>query len=402
LLILETKKTAVKIKLLLILLLLCNIFTASSQIDISLYEQFNGKYDFTIVGNTLNTGENNIIQQCTILTSSSEDLNLAPGDIIHKAYIYWAGSGTGDFDIKINGTVITAERTFAVENTTIINGVSMTLPYFGAFADITTLVQTTGEGNYTISDFDLTSLINPVTPPPYCINATNFGGWSIVVVYENDDLPLNQLNLYDGMQFVPEEINIILPSLNVIDNEGAKIGFLAWEGDSNLSIEESLSINGVILSNALNPATNAFNGTNSVTGESTLYNMDMDIYDIQNMIEIGDETAEINLHSGRDFVMVNAIITKLNSQLPDATITADNIVVECNSQVIEVDYTVHNINSTDVLPAGTSIAIYLDGDLIATAVTQTELPIGGSETGTLTLTQPASDKGAFLLIFIVE
>lgn len=387
--------------------MLCSVFTANSQIDINLYEQFNGKYDFTFVGNTLNTVENGIGTPCTLLTSSSESLNLNPDDVILKAYIYWAGSGTGDLEIKLetsptNAMTVNAERTFPVQNTTVINGVPTTLSYFGAFADITSFVQAAGNALYTVSDFDLTSIINPTNPQFYCTNATNFGGWSILIIYENDDLPLNQLNLYDGMQFVPSEINITLPSLNVIDNEGAKIGFLAWEGDSGIANNESLSINNIVLSNALNPSNNAFNGTNSVTGTNTLYNMDLDIYDIQNMIEIGDETAEIRLTSNQDFVMVNAIITKLNSQLPDATITAENIVVECNSQVIEVDYTVYNINSTDVLPAGTTVAVYLNGDIIATTVTQTELPIGGSESGTLTITLPASVTGAFQLMFIVD
>src|SRR5690606_35938471 len=143
----------------------------------------------------------------------------------------------------------------------------------------------------------------------------------IFVVYENDNLPLNQLNLYDGLQLVPNSIDIELPSLNVIDNIGAKIGFIAWEGDENIANNEVLSINGNILGNPpLNPSNNAFNGTNSVTGATDMYNMDLDIYDIQNLIEIGDESADISLESGQDFVMVNAIITKLNSQLPDATI----------------------------------------------------------------------------------
>jgi hypothetical protein len=69
----------------------------------------------------------------------------------------------------------------------------------------------------------------------------------------------------------------------------------------------------------LNPVDNAFNGTNSFTGSTSLYNMDLDVYTIQNNINIGDTSAQIQLTSGQDFVMINAIVTKLNSQLPDAT-----------------------------------------------------------------------------------
>jgi hypothetical protein len=74
-------------------------------------------------------------------------------------------------------------------------------------------------------------------------NATNFGGWAIIVVYKNANLPLNQLTVYDGLH-VPDEINITLNSLNVIDNKDARIGFVAWEGDRFISVNETLRING--------------------------------------------------------------------------------------------------------------------------------------------------------------
>ena len=93
---------------------------------------------------------------------------------------------------------------------------------------------------------------------------------------------MNQINIYDGLEAVPDAITIELDNLNVLDVEGAKIGFIAWEGDLSLSINESLRMNGYLLSNPpLNPATNAFNGTNSFTGNSGMHNMDIDVYDIQ-------------------------------------------------------------------------------------------------------------------------
>ncbi|AWH86735.1 hypothetical protein HYN59_17190 [Flavobacterium album] len=364
--------------------------------DISLYQQFNGRYDFTFVGNTLNPAENNPTPTCTINTSSSASLNLSAGDNIIGAYLYWAGSGTGDFDVQLNGQPITASRQFPL-NALNIDG--NTRPYFSAFADVTAQVQATGNGNYTLSDLDLTAV---VADPLYCGNKTNFGGWAIIVFYSNTNLPLNQLNLYDGMQYVPNSINITLPSLNVIDNVGAKIGFLAWEGDSSLAVDETLTINGNVLSNALNPANNAFNGTNSITGSTALYNMDLDVYDIQNNIAIGDESAEIALHSGQDFVMINAIVTKLNSQLPDATVTIDDVAVACYSRVVNIDYTVYNVNSTDVLPAGTTVGIYINGDLVATTQTTVELPIGGSESGSINITIPAGAPNDFELMLVVD
>lgn len=385
-----------KIKVLAALLLLSAASVFSQQLPIQLYKQFNGRYDFTFAGNTLNPSENNLTPTCTILTSSSAMLSLNSDDTVAAAYLYWAGSGPGDFEVILNGQAITAERTFPVQAQ---NTDSQTRSYFSAFADITALVQATGNGQYTFSGLDIASYIQSNL---YCGIKTNFGGWAIAIVYENPNLPLNQLNVYDGLQFVPTFISITLPSLNVIDNVGAKIGFIAWEGDANLGNQESLNINGNALSNALNPPGNAFNGTNSVTGTSDLYNMDLDIYDIENNIQIGDETAEITLQSLQDFVMVSTIITKLNSQLPDATVKVDNIGQACNSDIVTIDYTVYNINSTDTLPANTPVSVYVNGDFIDYFKTVADIPIGGNESGSFTITLPPGTAPDFELMLIAD
>lgn len=386
-----------KVKLLLLYVLLHTTLAVTGQVPIAIYEQFNGRYDFTFVGNTLNSHANGLSTPCTIMTSSSEVLSLQPDDTILAAYLYWAGSGTGDFDIKLNGTDISAERMFPAVN--VSQGVSR--QYFSAFANVTAQVQATGNGTYTVTDFDLTNIISP-TQNLYCQNGTNFGGWAIFVVYENQGLPLNQLNLYDGLEFVPTIINVTLPALNVVDNVGAKIGFIAWEGEENIAVNERLKINGNTLSNALNPFDNAFNNTNSITGSTVLYNMDLDVYDIQNYIQIGDESAQVSLESGQDFVLVNAIITKLNSQLPDATITVGDITGTCNSRTIQVPYTIYNVNSTDVLPAGVPVTVYVNGDFLTTFMTGGAIPIGGSQNGTVTLTIPNNVPVDFELIFAVD
>lgn len=381
-----------KLKLqLLAAMLLCALYATGQ--NIALYEQFNGRYDFTFVGNTLNPSENNVTAACNIFTSSSASLALTSGDVIERAYLYWAGSGTGEGNMSIflNGQPVTAQRDFPLIAQ--LNNTPATA-YFSAFANVTSIVQATGNGNYTVSGLDLTQIVNT---PAYCDRKTNFGGWAIVVFYRNENLPLNQINLYDGLQYVPNAINITLSSINVIDSDGAKIGFLAWEGDKNLDDGESLTFNGYTLSNALNPPTNAFNGTNSVTGDDTLYNMDLDVYEIQDYISPGDEVAQIALTSEADFVMINTIITKLNSQLPDATVAVNNVAQQCFSDAITIDYTVFNVNSTAALPAGTAVSVYVQGVFIMHFVTQNTLPIGGSESGSLTITLPANTPDVFTL-----
>ena len=90
------------------------LFTSNMQgQDVSLYQQFNGRYDFTFLGNTMNSEENTFQPTPTILTTSSATLNLQSDDVVEKAFLYWAGCGTGDFDVKLNGVDIVAERTFS-------------------------------------------------------------------------------------------------------------------------------------------------------------------------------------------------------------------------------------------------------------------------------------------------
>ncbi len=382
------------------IVLFCLIYKSNGQ-NVSLYNQFNGRYDFTFIGNTLNVQPNGANDPCDLLDSSVATLNLNSNDIIESAYLYWAGSGTGDFNVKLNGIDITSQRNFSAIQSSNGN------PFFSAFADVTTQLQTTGNGTYTFSDLDVTPFLNPFT---YCNNGTNFAGWAIVVVFRNTTLPLNQLNIYDGLEAlstpvvnVQDQIIINLGNLNVLDNSGAKLGFVAWEGDATIANQESLLINGNVIDNPpLNPGNNAFNGTNSITGSSDLFNMDLDIYDIQNYINIGNTSVEVKMTTAQDFVLINTIVSKLNSQLPDATVTINSIEQECDSRIIRVNYTVSNLNATNVLPAGTPIAIYIEG--VFTAFDETTLPIGIGESFNFQtiITIPASVPIDFSLVIVVD
>ena len=86
--------------------------------DVTLFEQYNGRYDFTAIGNTLNPSDN----PCTILTERSADLTTLTGDQdVVAAGLYWAGIGgtplntyPGDYRVTLNGVEINAQRTFLI------------------------------------------------------------------------------------------------------------------------------------------------------------------------------------------------------------------------------------------------------------------------------------------------
>lgn len=377
--------------IILILVLFCSL-TLEAQ-EITQYDVFAGRYDYTAFGNTMNLVENGTGAPCEILTSSSATLTLEADQTVRAAYLYWAGSGTGDFEVTLNNSTLVAQRTFADE-------IDADRPFFAAFADITAIIEELGAIEYTLSNLDVSDVI-----PTYCASGTNFAGWAITVIYEDSDLPLNQVNVFDGLESVSATQNdlvITLENLNVLDNNNAKIGFIAWEGDEGLAIDETLSINGNILSNPpLNPANNQFNGTNSFTNEDMLFNMDIDFYGIENNIEVGDTQAVIQLTSGQDFVMINNIITVLNSQLPDGIVAIDDIETSCNSRSLTIDYTITN-QGTEVLPVGTPIAFYADAVFTGASVTEITLAPGATSLQTSMITIDDTVLDNFELVIIID
>jgi gliding motility-associated-like protein len=357
----------------LIFCLIISITKFISAQNVTLYEQHNGRFDYTAIGNTLNIIENGAYFECSILTSSDANLFIESNQIVRAAYLYWAGSGEGDFDIKLNDNDISPIRTFSYNLDT-------NRQFFSAFSDVTEIVQDHGNGTYILSELD-----NIDISENYCSTGTNFAGWSIIV------------------EAVPNEISITLDNLNVLDVEGAKIGFIAWEGDVSLAVEESLNINGYVLSNPpLNPSSNAFNGTNSFTGESNMHNMDIDVYDIQNTINVGDTYATIQLTSGQDLVMVNCIITVLNSQLADATIKINEAETNCFSRKIILNYSVFNSNSTDLLPAETPISFYINDILVAQTLTDQQLDIDESLSSSIEIEIDADVPEQFEILAVVD
>jgi hypothetical protein len=80
--------------------------------EVTLFQQFNGRFDYLSFGNTLNIGENGGTTDCTILSESSADFQLQTGQQVVAAYLYWAGSGDKDLEVSLNGNPVIAEREF--------------------------------------------------------------------------------------------------------------------------------------------------------------------------------------------------------------------------------------------------------------------------------------------------
>ncbi len=365
-----------------------------TDIPLELRAQFNGQYDYKIIGNTHNQFDNwqTPPPPCEMLAQSSAELSLEPNQEVVAAYLYWSGIGDGLFDpeIQLNGQSLFADEI------NVVNPQQFSLDfYFGSFKNITNLIDQQGNGLYNFSGLDLNFIIGN-----YCSTAVYYAGWSILVIYKDTTLPTQQVNIYDGLASVygfenNSTTTIYITNLNVVDTQNSRMGFLAWNGSPNLFFNESISFNGNLLSNPpLNPADNPFNGTNSYTGAGDLYNMDLDVFDISNFIAVGDTDATLTFTSAADRFIQN-VVTVTRSELPDATVQLTNFsgIGTCNEQSLSVEATVYNLNSSDLLPANTPVSVFvLDENnnevFLDTFFTQNAIPVNGSETQFLTLAIP--------------
>jgi hypothetical protein len=86
--------------------------------------------------------------------------------------------------------------------------------------------------------------------------------------------------------------------------------------------------------------------------------------------------AQIQLTSGQDFVMINAIVTKLNShyQMLHSALTILLYYVTLEKSLLII---VFIIQIAPLFPAATPIAIYANGLLIGTTKTLNTIPIDG-------------------------
>lgn len=385
------------------LLFLCtNFLYAQSDVPMTLRAQFNGSFGYTIIGNTLNQFDNyqDPVPPCQMLTQSSATLNLLPNQNIVAAYLYWGGIGNGTFDpiVQLNNVSYNATQTVVgfPENNPVFAS-------FNSFRDVTAQIINTGNGLYTLSNLDLNPIINA-----YCSNGTYNSGWHIVVVYNQINLPNQQLNIYDGLNIVNEFFNngitpIAINNLNVVSNQNAKLTYVALNGSPNLFVNESVTFNGNILSNALNPPNNPFNGSNSFTGSTTNWNQDIDTFDISPFIAVGQTQANLTLNS-IFYRFIQTVVTSIRSELPDATVVINQVSGQeiCGNRDIAVNYTVFNTNSNAVLPANVPVSFYANNVLLQTVNTTSSVPIGGSLVLNTTVSIPVSIPNTFTLKIVVD
>ncbi len=141
---------------------------------------------------------------------------------------------------------------------------------YQGYRDITSFIRSNGAGTYTVADISVNT--GTIAGGGY------YGGWAIVVVYENPNLNYSSVRLYDGFIQVQGGATHTI-SLTGLSAPGAStvpsdiyMSTMAWEGDGAIGSSETrpngdyIKINDKYVSGGVNPAQNFWNGTISKNG----------------------------------------------------------------------------------------------------------------------------------------
>jgi trimeric autotransporter adhesin len=333
---------------------------------ITRYVRDTGRINFVTTGGSLRNSSTNT---CTVNATSTTALSGIPASTtIRNAYLYWGGSGgTADTSVTLNGNTVTASRTFAATYT----GVSPNLPFFGAFANVTSIVNTTRNGNYTFGNLTV------VTGSPHCDVSAVVGGWSLIVVYESATERVRAINLYDGLapfrgsQLILNPDGFRVPTSNI----DGRIAVFTLEGDPANSeqmngIDEALRYNGSLLDDGINvagsdPLVQQFDGTINTQGVATSYGIDVDQYDITSFLSPGQTSGTTTYSAGADLVLLMAqIVSATSDPAVDLSVTKTHsgnfvaggtgqyTITVANSGAAGIEREDNTVTVTDTLPAG--------------------------------------------------
>ena len=131
----------------------------------------------------------------TTFNSSTADLNLAAGSTVLFAGLYWgadvsAGVGGAAAPNSALRNQVRLSRPDGASSTVTATQVDVSGTIYQSFADVTSLVEAAGNGAYTVANLQAGT------------GANHYGGWSLVVAYQDPAEPLRNLTVNDGFAVV--------------------------------------------------------------------------------------------------------------------------------------------------------------------------------------------------------
>ncbi|MFF3334792.1 DUF3344 domain-containing protein [Streptomyces sp. NPDC002888] len=241
--------------------------------------------------------------------SSSAEVRLPAGSRVTYARLYWGGNlRVGEQKPpEDNARVLIAEPggeyKELLADTVVGHRVADGADAFQASAEVTQMVRDSGPGMYTVAQVNVAMGRSA---------AGAWGGWTLVVAYENAAEPLRRLALWDGFASLRsggQEIR--LQGLDLPTGAGGRAGLVAYNGDRGTTGDSLTLTTGsasTALSNSANPQDDVLNSTISEPGADAVrvpayahtLGYDSDVFDLERGLQQAGDQATFRLQSQQD------------------------------------------------------------------------------------------------------
>ncbi|MEU4687191.1 Ig-like domain-containing protein [Actinoplanes sp. NPDC023714] len=267
--------------------------------------------------------------------------------------------------------------------------ISASGPYQG-FADVTALVAGAGNGVYSVANIQSGR------------GADRYAGWTLVIAYANPAEDMRSLRVYDGFGSIASgSVSIPVTGFETPHSGTvrAEVGAVAYEGDLGKT-GDALKLNGQTLSDAANPAANAFNSTvsegGSIVGGRTpnhrnLFGVDIDRFDASGVLGNAATSATLTMTTNGETYYPGVITIAIDLYAPKivTTMTATDVNGGALVPGDEIEYRIavrndgrdiaDGVTLTDPIPVWTT---YVPSSLRIEGVPVTDAADGdGGETG---------------------
>ncbi|MEU9999775.1 DUF3344 domain-containing protein [Streptomyces sp. NPDC050848] len=252
--------------------------------------------------------------------SSSAAVRVPEGSRVSYARLYWGGNlRVGEQKPhKDNGRVLIAEPggqyKAVLADSTIGHRTADGADAFQASADVTELVRSGRNGMWTVAQVNVAMGRSTVG---------GWGGWTLVVAYENAAEPLRRLALWDGFETVGPRtgaLRVGLADSAVPKGSSGQLGVVAYDGDRGtsgdyLAVETSRS-KSVLLSDSANSANDVMNSSITDFGAGRIERLpahqntlgyDSDVFDLGGALRHGADRIHVRLGARKDTVWLGAL-----------------------------------------------------------------------------------------------
>jgi Flp pilus assembly pilin Flp len=150
-----------------------------------------------------------------------------------------------------------------------------------------------------------------------------YAGWSVLIIYSSPETKGHQLYLFDEFHYVGLNTELTFPISGFLAPDdtttGSHLTCFVGEGDDHYGRPERpdcIKVNGVALSDTINPWYNVFNSASNAIDDRVLKSgIDIDTFDMSRYIDPGDTSAEVILNNGEEIYNLVYIILSFRSEM---------------------------------------------------------------------------------------